>query len=399
MFHTLEVDSAMALEDLQRATATQSVFPISQLPREILAEIFWISMPEATPAEMPVQMWRRAAPLLPCSVCSSWRELALAMPELWSSVGIIIRNPDMDPLATANVINTWLEHSGTLPLTLCLGQLSLGYDNPQSRSKPAHFIRLLLAFIQVAVYLYDTRALSLPRLNAPLLRSFDLAGIMDKPIRFPFRGSSHVTQLSWPFPLDPSKQPQIPWHQISHLSISSGMTLFSALEMIRLCPRLEEFTVDCSGLDEVANLPREPVVENHRLQRLRLYFYEDSSPLLQSMRLPALEEFNYQFPEVDGDFYTSVQRSLLDFFTRSNCKLKKLRLSNCKFSADEFLECLEHEASKTVQELSIAEQPNLTDDVLLRLTYPPSPTASRILLPKLTHLTLLNIVWMRHPEF
>ena len=211
---------------------------------------------------------------------------------------------------------------------------------------------------------------------------------MDKPIRFPFRGSSHVTQLSWPFPLDPSKQPQIPWHQISHLSISSGMTLFSALEMIRLCPRLEEFTVDCSGLDEVANLPREPVVENHRSQRLRLYFYEDSSPLLQSMRLPALEEFNYQFPEVDGDFYTSVQRSLLDFFTRSNCKLKKLRLSNCKFSADEFLECLEHEASKTVQELSIAEQPNLTDDVLLRLTYPPSPTASRILLPKLTHLTL-----------
>lgn len=150
MFHTLEVDSAMALEDLQRATATQSVFPISQLPREILAERFWISMAEATPAEMPVQMWRRAAPLLPCSVCSSWRELALAMPELWSSVGIIIRNPDMDPLATADVINTWLERSGTLPLTLCLGQLSLGYDNPQSRSKPAHFIRLLLAFIQVA---------------------------------------------------------------------------------------------------------------------------------------------------------------------------------------------------------------------------------------------------------
>ena len=385
----------MALEDPQIATAMPSVFPINQLPREILAEIFWNSMPEETPAELPVQMWRRAAPLLPCSVCSSWRELALAMPELWSSVGIIIRNPDMDPSTTADVINTWLKRSGSLPLTLCLGQLSLVYDNPRLRSKPALVKSILSVFCShssrwrdVSLYLYDTRSLLLPRVNTPLLRSFDLAGIMDKPIRFPFRGSSCLTQLSWPFPLDASKIPHIPWRQISLLSISSGMTLFSALEMIRSCPRLEEFTVDCSGFDEVVDLPGEPIVENFRLRRLKLNVYEDSSPLLRAIRLPALEEFNYHFPEVVDEFYAAVRQSLLDFLTRSNCKLKKLGLSGCKFSADEFLECLEHEAFETIQELSITEQPELTDEVLLRLTYPPSPTSSRTLLPKLTHLTL-----------
>jgi len=129
-------------------------------------------------------------------------------------------------------------------------------------------------------------------------------------------------------------------------------------------------------------------VENRRLRKLKLNVYEDSSPLLDSMILPAPEEFNYHFPEVDDDFYTSVQQSLLDFLTRSNCKLKKLGLSDCKFSADEFLECLEHKASETIRELSIGEWPKLTDDVVLRLTYPPSPPASHILLPKLTHLAL-----------
>ncbi len=245
---------AMAPKELQRPTAMQSVFPIKQIPREILAEIFWNSMPEIASDQMPAQMLRRAAPLLPCSVCSSWRELALAMPELWSSVGIMIRNPDMDPSAAAHIIDTWLKRSGTLPLTLNIGQLSLVYDNPRSRAKPALVKSILAAFYShssrwqhVALYLYDTRSLSLPQLNAPLLRSLELAGIMDKPIRFPFRSCPRLTHLSWPFRLEASKNPQVPWCQISYLSISNGMTLFSALETIRLCPQLEEFTVDSSG--------------------------------------------------------------------------------------------------------------------------------------------------------
>ncbi|KAF8346116.1 hypothetical protein F5887DRAFT_962750 [Amanita rubescens] len=390
---------AMAPKELQRATAMQSIFPIKQLPREILAEIFWYSTPEVKSDRMPVQMLKRAAPLLPSSVCSSWRELALAMPELWSSVGIIIRDPDRDPSASAHVIDTWLKRSRTLPLTLSLGQLSLLYDNHRSKTKPALVKSILSVFYShssrwqdVSLYLYDTRSLSLPQLKTPLLRSFDLAGLMDyKPIRFPFRESPHLTRLSWPFALDASKNPQVPWHQISYLSISNGMTLFSVLETIRLCPQLEEFTVDCSGsdeADEVANLPHEPIVKNRRLRKLKLHVYEDCSSMLDSMMLPALEEFNLHFPEVDGDFYTSVQQSLLDFLTRSNCKLKKLGLSDCKFSADEFIECLEHKASETIRELRIGEWPKLTDDVLLWLTYPPSSPASHILLPKLTQLTL-----------
>jgi hypothetical protein len=170
------------------------------------------------------------------------------------------------------------------------------------------------------------------------------------------------------------------------------MTRFFVSEIIRLCPQLEEFLVGRSGLDEVANLPRKPKVENGRLWKLELTVYEDISPLLHSLTLPALEEFicYTENDEVVVPIPNLHFESLLDFLTRSHCKLKKLVLGDCKFSDDEFLECLEHEAFETIQELTIAQWPKLTDDVLLRLTYRPSPTAPRILLPKLTHLTFVD---------
>jgi len=166
------------------------------------------------------------------------------------------------------------------------------------------------------------------------------------------------------------------------------MSLFSVSEIIHLCPQLEEFRVGCSGFDEVANLPREPKVENCRLRELELCVCGDISPLLHSLTLPALEEFTYSTLDDEDVIPTNSHESLLDLLTRSNCKLQELELGSCRFSADEFLECLEHEAFETIQDLSIVEWPKLTDDVLLRLTYPPSPTAPRILLPKLTHLIL-----------
>ena len=390
----------MAPKKRQKSMAEHSVFPINQFPREILAEIFWHCLPDMNPEarKMPAQMFKKAAPLLVSSICSSWRELALATPELWATVGIIIRNPDMDPSATAHVVNTWLERSGTLPLKLYLGQLSLLYDVPLSKTNPALAKSILSVFYShssrwqdVTLSLYETRSLSLPRLDTPLLRSFRLSGPWQEAFHFPFRKSSLLTELSWPSSIDASKNTQIPWSQISCLHILDGMSPFSVSEMIQLCPRLEEFWVGCSGFDEVANLPREPKVENGLLRKLELYGYDDIIPLLHSLTLPALEQFTCSSQSGVEDvpvIPTDLHESLLDLLTRSKCKLKKLKLGDCNFSADGFLECLEHEAFETIQDLSIVEWPQLTDDVLIRLTHPPPPAAPRILLPKLTHLSL-----------
>ena len=373
-----------------------SVFPINQFPREILAEIFWNCLPGTNSQ----QMSKMAAPLLVSSICSSWRELALATPKLWTTVGIIIGNPDIDPSPATQVINTWLDRSGTLPLNLYLAQLPLStsYDiPPMSSTNPTLAQSILSAFYShssrwqdVNLILYSVRSFFLPGLDTPLLRSFGLSGPRQEVSHFPFRNSSCLTELSWPSPLDVSKNSRIPWSQISCLNIPSGMTHFFVSEIIHLCPQLEEFLAGCSSLDEVVNLPREPKVENGRLRKLELSHCKDISPLLHSLTLPALEQFTCYADndEVVAPIPNLPFESLVEFLTRSHCKLKTLMLGDWTLSADEFIECLEHEASETIQELWIAGFPTLTDDVLLRLTYPPSPTAPRILLPKLVHLTL-----------
>ncbi len=201
----------MAPTKRQKPMAKHSIFPVNQFPREILAEISWNCLPGKS---SEVQILKRAAPLLVSSICSSWRELALATPKLWTTVSITLVGPGtMDPSATASatyVINAWLERSGNLPLKLYLAQLS--------NTDPALFQSILSAFYShssrwqdVSLLLYQTRSLLLPQLDAPLLRSFYLPGPRQETSNFPFRNSSRLTELSWPSPIDVSKNPQIPW--------------------------------------------------------------------------------------------------------------------------------------------------------------------------------------------
>ena len=87
--------------------------------------------------------------------------------------------------------------------------------------------------------------------------------------------------------------------------------------------------MSCSRFDEVANLPREPKVENGCLRKLELYVHEHIDLLLNSLTLPALEQFACytQNDEVNVPIPTSPHcESLLAFLTRSNCRLQNWRL-------------------------------------------------------------------------
>ena len=95
---------------------------------------------------------------------------------MWTVVGIIIRDPDADPSTYSQVVNTWLKRSGTLPLTLYLGQVSLLYDVPLSRTKPGLIKAILSVFYMhssrwedVTLTLYESPKLSLPRLGFAFL--------------------------------------------------------------------------------------------------------------------------------------------------------------------------------------------------------------------------------------
>ncbi|KAJ6561963.1 hypothetical protein B0H19DRAFT_916080, partial [Mycena capillaripes] len=56
--------------------------PVHRLPDDIIREIFVSSLPHTHNAIMA----SREAPLLLCHVSSGWRNIALSMPRLWSSL-------------------------------------------------------------------------------------------------------------------------------------------------------------------------------------------------------------------------------------------------------------------------------------------------------------------------
>lgn len=383
--------------------AGPTAFPINRFAREILTEIFWNCLPKVTdPAGW---MSNSNAPLLLCRVCSLWRSIMLDAPKLWTTVAITIRNLKRDPRVGRQVINSWLERSRNLALGLYLIYEPMNFSRPKGTLLDtilSVFYSHSSRWQRVFLHLPHGPPLSFPQLNAPLLQSFRLLGTWDEdegePLPLPFSNSPHLKQLHSPFPIDVPANPHICWSQITDLRISSGMTFFTALEAIRLCPKLEKFDVDVAtaahnaGIDRVddSRLPLNPVVESHSLRVLKFLVFDDCSPLLNSLTLPEMKDFTLEVFIMDemGDnepreMLLAEHQAFLGLLTRSGCQLDKLKLGHCAFNSLAILECLEHKSLETIQVLTIANLYNqriLKDDVLIGLT-------SRPLLPKLTHLT------------
>jgi hypothetical protein len=80
--------SIAGIDVINQVTADPcSVSLIDRLPREILTEILWKCVPKMT--SKSARMSTSNAPLLLCRVSSSWQQLVLATPKMWTTVGIV----------------------------------------------------------------------------------------------------------------------------------------------------------------------------------------------------------------------------------------------------------------------------------------------------------------------
>ncbi|KAJ4472830.1 hypothetical protein C8J55DRAFT_141660 [Lentinula edodes] len=89
---------------------------IRQIPSETLADIFvW-----CLPADRNAVRSLKEAPLLLTTICRNWRQVALDTPRLWTSLHIFLP-PHMSDIAVSKRaigVKTWLQRSGSLPLSI-----------------------------------------------------------------------------------------------------------------------------------------------------------------------------------------------------------------------------------------------------------------------------------------
>ncbi|KAF7327020.1 hypothetical protein MKEN_00276900 [Mycena kentingensis (nom. inval.)] len=84
---------------------------IQTLPNELLCAIFAACLPAP-----PISPSPRTAPLLLAHVCSRWRDVAFAMPELWSS--LIYRTTAYD--TSDALLHAWLRRAQSQPVLLAV---------------------------------------------------------------------------------------------------------------------------------------------------------------------------------------------------------------------------------------------------------------------------------------
>lgn len=105
------------------------------LPFELYSKIFLLCLP----LDGRVHPSSKSAPLLLAQICIQWRAIALATPELWSSVCLegpcLSDDPpplidSQEPQPIASLVDLWFTRSRNCPLSITLGYLDHGYPLP-----------------------------------------------------------------------------------------------------------------------------------------------------------------------------------------------------------------------------------------------------------------------------
>ena len=374
---------------------SERVFPINQLPRDILAEVFiqcLLKFENWSSIDSGGLSTERVAPLLLCSVCSSWRNLALSVPRLWQSLFLCFSGttPQPETEEVITLIHEWIKRSGALPLTLSL-RVVMVHGYLLGIGFPAMVEAVLGAFIQYVSrwehfhYMNDI-PITFPEFgNMPQLRSFSLRGSHLKDAKLQITSWPMLTALCWPLHPTAPSSPSLPWHQLTHLVLEHFVTARETLLVIQSCPKLTELETEAYDDEDILDqLPHGTAVVNHCLRKLVLSVGE-CVRLFESLTLPVLTDMTLHFNFSVGP---RVHQELLSFFSRSKCKLDRLHLVDPSFDDDKLLKCLQHDSCASITDLSVEKMfsgPMVTDPILAALTHVPS-SESDILLPKLAHL-------------
>lgn len=304
---------------LARTQVNDAHDPLVQIPPEIASYIFSLYIRKGTYDTANPGLPR---PLVLASICSKWRKIALAAPELWVSFDACCFQDWTFPLHLAQ---TWFARSRELPLNISLSWFWIGADCCQP--DPSQ-IEDLLELICSQSNRWKNLTLDLPVATYSLFKSNSIIPNLEKlqlssfpgavgPF-YPFNVRLHAKQL-----ILQNIQPTMVlahWEDITCMQISP-ISVAEALLLLQKCPRIEvlDLAFDKSWHDEPALTI--PVALQHLLDLRCWVSIPDISPFFEGITTPALLCLEYAQVKEQGDLL-----SLEFMLTRSACSLTKLAL-------------------------------------------------------------------------
>ncbi|PFH46002.1 hypothetical protein AMATHDRAFT_51337 [Amanita thiersii Skay4041] len=355
-------------------SSIHSLFP------EILLQIFEMIIRSAGTNKRPI-------PFILGQVCSTWRDIILSAPSLWTHIRIpadfdqppteatcdsdaaILRDHESLYDLTA-CLRTMVERAGTLPLII-------HYECHREYPSNTPTFQVLLDHIhrwdEFHLKSLDAVALfTLKEQHAPFLRILDIPCTGDVTFSFPFVSCPSLTHLSWPTSETlPGINGAIPWGNLESLKVR-GSSATDALRVLEYSTKLRHFEHHLDYDD------REVVSGNHiihtKLQRVSI-----KGPLLPFLSLPLLSHLHL----------FAGTRELPNFFLRSGCVVRLLRIGDPEGIPGRLLSTILHSpscSSITVLCIRMLSYLWFSAELLAALTY--TPNSSEVLLPHLKRLHL-----------
>lgn len=216
---------------------------ISHLPPEVLSEIFLYCIPHE---QFPVAC-RTQAPLLLTQVSAGWRALALASPDLWTSLHINYKDPVEDIPAT----DLWLSRSGNKPLTLSIA-VDFG-EQPQQEiidaicrhSKRWRHVRFDFRHLLCPrMYSLNLAQDQVPELSTFEFHARDISNINVSPITRLLRSAPKLRELTWVDDLaDTDTLLELPLGRLTRLSLEMDHGTLDYLQVLNECSNLEHIRI------------------------------------------------------------------------------------------------------------------------------------------------------------
>ncbi|TDL24644.1 hypothetical protein BD410DRAFT_896821 [Rickenella mellea] len=322
-----------------------SVHPINRLPPELLAELFIHCL--STTGFSRARTFD--APMNVSSVCSSWHEIAISTPQLWSSIyrGHFDRDPHF-----AAILEQWVPRSGSYGFSFSIQKLyHQNWEGTMDLKAALHVLakyseRWVVMDVLTEPWSFSILTSVIPH-KTPALRRIRISNYdTDHPCHFDLFNTS------------------TPLNHLTHLSITAHMSFPTGRPLPNL-RNLCMYTVDtvdimgclsqCPGIEELVirfddwSYQSVPVVDIY-LPHLRTFkMILDSNAdeeldvnvvqLLENLRVPCLKTFfiNIEREPGDGPIWTGLQ----SFLRRLNNTVESLEMWTCMSTLLEFENCLE----------------------------------------------------------
>ncbi|KAF7297435.1 F-box domain-containing protein [Mycena indigotica] len=271
------------------AETTSERTTVLSLPIELVREMFLYCAP--TTAELETGPLTRLPPLVLTAVCHHWREIALSMPEIWSTIHLTIATHDSDAVP---FIQRWLSRAQQQPLDISLSLVSSDHDQRLVELFESYRAQWKEIALKVSSrYLVELSAtIPIPSIRRLSLDAFDTDADAETPQIKAFQIAPMLQHLTLGLLPRPS-QLDVPYHQLTSLTFTKTRPE-DLLRCLLMTPRLvkcvADVNIDSFGAPALGAIPASslPKLEYFSLRGSNLTAY-----IIRLLTIPALASLGF----------------------------------------------------------------------------------------------------------